>query len=346
MPPGKTIGRFHFFVQRLLWLISSFSLRTLPLRNKGGPPHRRASFAVPGTSPLSTPGKSSPVAPQRPGMPSAPMGGRPPRRQSFAGAPEPPRGPPPSRGRLGMAPPGIGPNSPKLTTMAPRGPAPTPPKGPPPRGPPPRGPPGHYLGRPSVVQGKKLVKIFSRKSSKSISHLYFQPHCCVGVGGKMSPDPPSSKHPLPSAPPQPTQMSPIRNSHREQVQPSAPPHPDQPMMMPRMTPIRNPMMEHSSVDSPKRPLMSNNDRPLHPSPLGKPPPHIPSQAPPITPQPQRAFGKLVVTIIKGLNLKAGQGVFGRADPYVKIKLGDSEFTSNTHKNGGKNPVSSCLCIAF
>lgn len=84
------------------------------------------------------------------------------------------------------------------------------------------------------------------------------------------------------------------------------------------------------------PLMDNNRR-MHHAPLGKPPPHIHSQAPPVTPQPQHAFGKLVVTIIKGLNLKAGQGVLGRADPYVKIKLGDHDFTSNTHKNGGKNP---------
>jgi len=44
-----------------------------------------------------------------------------------------------------------------------------------------------------------------------------------------------------------------------------------------------------------------------------------------------------VNIIKGLNLKAGQGVFGRADPYVKIKLGDNEFITKPHKNGGKNP---------
>mmetsp|Transcript_23502 Transcript_23502/g.44658 ORF Transcript_23502/g.44658 Transcript_23502/m.44658 type:complete len:520 (-) Transcript_23502:100-1659(-) len=117
------------------------------------------------------------------------------------------------------------------------------------------------------------------------------------------------------------QMTPIRNPI-EQVQPSEPPHPRQPMM-PQMTPIRNPMM----VNNPS----------MHPSPLGKPPPHIHSQTPPIAPQPQHAFGKLVVTIMKGLNLKAGQGVFGRADPYVKIKVGDNEFITKPHKNGGKNP---------
>jgi hypothetical protein len=73
--------------------------------------------------------------------------------------------------------------------------------------------------------------------------------------------------------------------------------------------------------------------------LGKPPPHIHSQIPPIPVQPQHAFGKLVVGNLKGLNLKAGQGVFGRADPYVKIKIGDREFSTSSHKDGGKNPVS-------
>ena len=106
-------------------------------------------------------------------------------------------------------------------------------------------------------------------------------------------------------------------------------------MMPQMTPVRNPKMDQSTISKP----LTVNNRHLHPTPLGKPPPHIHSQTPKITPQPQHAFGKLVVTIIKGLNLKAGQGVFGRADPYVKIKLGDREFTTNAHKNGGKSPVS-------
>ena len=109
-----------------------------------------------------------------------------------------------------------------------------------------------------------------------------------------------------------------------------------------MTPIRNAksaaeqqsLLSLSSVDnSSERNLLQQ----IHPAPLGKPPPHIHSQAPPIAPQPQHAFGKLVVTIIKGLNLKAGQGVFGRADPYVRLRVGDSECTTTPHKNGGKNP---------
>lgn len=79
------------------------------------------------------------------------------------------------------------------------------------------------------------------------------------------------------------------------------------------------------------------NKPIHPSPLGKPPPHLSSQAPPLKPKPNHPFGKLIITIIKGVNLKAGQGVFGRADPFVKLKLGDKEFATHPHKNGGKNP---------
>lgn len=116
-------------------------------------------------------------------------------------------------------------------------------------------------------------------------------------------------------------------------------------MMPPITPIHNPQMSQHPSELLSHPVMMNNMyRPIQPSPLGKPPPHIPSQAPPITPQPQHAFGKLIVTIIKGVNLKAGQGVFGRADPYVKLKLGESELYTNPHKSGGKNPVSAIKIV--
>ena len=43
-------------------------------------------------------------------------------------------------------------------------------------------------------------------------------------------------------------------------------------------------------------------------------------------------------MLKGINLKAGQGVFGRADPYVKIKVGNKEVATNPHMDGGRNPV--------
>ena len=106
-----------------------------------------------------------------------------------------------------------------------------------------------------------------------------------------------------------------------------------------MTPIRS---NHNDSSSPRvipkeHHLVTMNNKQILPSPLGKPPPHLSSHAPPMKPQPNHPFGKLIVTVIKGVDLKAGQGVLGRADPYVKLKLGDNEVSTNPHESGGKNP---------
>lgn len=37
-------------------------------------------------------------------------------------------------------------------------------------------------------------------------------------------------------------------------------------------------------------------------------------------------------------LKAGQGMFGKADPYAKLRIGTQEFSSKPNPGGGKNPV--------
>jgi hypothetical protein len=51
---------------------------------------------------------------------------------------------------------------------------------------------------------------------------------------------------------------------------------------------------------------------------GGPPPKGPA-----VPQPpqQPRFGKLVVTCQKGVELKAGQGILGKANPYAKLRIG-------------------------
>ncbi|KAL3796651.1 hypothetical protein HJC23_009951 [Cyclotella cryptica] len=116
--------------------------------------------------------------------------------------------------------------------------------------------------------------------------------------------------------------------------PSAPLLPGQPIMPP-MTPIGNSNILQSTSEISTH-QMSNTHSMNH-APLEKPPPHIPSEAPPISPLPQHPFGKLVLKIIRGVNLKAGQGVFGRADPYITLRLGSTEFRTKTDKNGGKNP---------
>ena len=50
------------------------------------------------------------------------------------------------------------------------------------------------------------------------------------------------------------------------------------------------------------------------------------------------FGKLIVKVVKGIDLKAGQGMFGLADPYAKIKIGSQEFSTKPHVQGGKTPT--------
>lgn len=43
-------------------------------------------------------------------------------------------------------------------------------------------------------------------------------------------------------------------------------------------------------------------------------------------------------MVRGSSLKAGQSMYGRADPYAKLTLGNQVFASNPHANGGKDPV--------
>ena len=72
--------------------------------------------------------------------------------------------------------------------------------------------------------------------------------------------------------------------------------------------------------------------------LGPPPSDVKSYAPPFSRNKLKIFGKLVMTVMRGKNLKAGQGTFGRANPYVRIKVGHKEVMTQVHTEGGKNPV--------
>lgn len=42
--------------------------------------------------------------------------------------------------------------------------------------------------------------------------------------------------------------------------------------------------------------------------------------------------------MKGVDLKAGQGMFGKADPYCKLRIGTQEYSTKHNAGGGKNPV--------
>ena len=60
-------------------------------------------------------------------------------------------------------------------------------------------------------------------------------------------------------------------------------------------------------------------------------------APPTAPIAPK-FGRLVVKCLKGIDLKAGQGMFGKADPYAKLRIGTQEFSTKPNPGGGKNPI--------
>eukprot|EP00752_Nemacystus_decipiens_P003806 g3502.t1 len=72
-------------------------------------------------------------------------------------------------------------------------------------------------------------------------------------------------------------------------------------------------------------------------PPGPPPASKMSSEPP-KPAAAPKFGHLIIKCVKGIELKAGSGMFGKADPYCKIVIGAQEFSTRPHKAGGKNPV--------
>jgi Ca2+-binding EF-hand superfamily protein len=59
--------------------------------------------------------------------------------------------------------------------------------------------------------------------------------------------------------------------------------------------------------------------------------------PPSAPVPPK-FGQLTLKCIRALDLKAGQGMFGKADPYCTIRIGIQEFSTKPVVGGGKNPI--------
>lgn len=59
--------------------------------------------------------------------------------------------------------------------------------------------------------------------------------------------------------------------------------------------------------------------------------------PPTAPVPPK-FGQLTVKCIRALDLKAGQGMFGKADPYCSMRIGAQEFATKPIVGGGKNPI--------
>lgn len=74
-----------------------------------------------------------------------------------------------------------------------------------------------------------------------------------------------------------------------------------------------------------------------PPPAGGAPTSAQLIAPPSAPPPPK-FGRLYFKCLRGVELKAGQGMFGKADPYTRLRIGTQEFSTRPNPGGGKNPV--------
>ena len=100
-------------------------------------------------------------------------------------------------------------------------------------------------------------------------------------------------------------------------------------------------LSRGEVDTGAIPIANRMDKISSPSlrPIGPPPSTITSHAPSLSLKEMKPFGRLTIQLLRGKNLKAGQGVFGRADPFVKIKLNGQGKQTKVHAQGGKNPVS-------
>lgn len=53
---------------------------------------------------------------------------------------------------------------------------------------------------------------------------------------------------------------------------------------------------------------------------------------------QSKFGRLVIKCLRATELKAGQEMFGKANPYARLQVGSQQFQTQVHPEGGKNPI--------
>ncbi|KAG5192410.1 putative calcineurin subunit B [Tribonema minus] len=78
-------------------------------------------------------------------------------------------------------------------------------------------------------------------------------------------------------------------------------------------------------------------------PPGAPPGMPPGVGPPggmgpPRPAPAPIFGHLIVKAVRGVDLSAGAGIFGKASPYCRLTVGSQRFETQPHGSGGKAPV--------
>jgi len=192
-----------------------------------------------------------------------------------------------------------------------------PPRGPPPRGPPPNGPPQRF---PPGMTGT-----MHQMSDNNVSHMPQQ-----FPGGR---NPPSHPQEMNAGPATPSGWSRPNGTSREELStPGGHSASSRSQGHARFNSVEG--MGQRTGELNKNPYKVPTDI----SQLGPPPDDVVSYAPSFSLAPAKPFGKLVMTIVRGKSLKAGQGVFGRANPFVKIKLGEKIVSTEVHTEGGKNPV--------
>lgn len=230
----------------------------------------------------------------------------------------PPRGPPP-RGGPG-APPSGGP---------PRGP---PPSGPPGGGGPPRGPPP--TGAPGPGGGPRGPPPGSAPGGPPGGPPRGPPP--RGPPGAPTGVPGDGRGPPPRGPP----AGPPRSGPPPGVPPRGPPAPMARGPPGQGMPPQGPPGAIPRGPPPSGPPPRGGPAAQQAPPRAPPPPSTqPAQlvAPPNAPPPPK-FGRLSVKCLRGVDLKAGQGMFGKADPYCRCRIGTQEFSTQPNPGGGKNPI--------
>lgn len=314
-------------------------VRTAPgaRRPTSTPMSRRHSISNPIKTRMVDAGGTSNIGPGTPGNrprgppPSSPYGSmNSPSSSGFIGAQTPPL-----MGG-GIGPLGQGPYNSR------RGP---PPRGPPPRGPPPQGPPqrGYSIGptmpNDHLSPGRMLVTNMGMAAGDEEG--------IFGEGRRMPPQLSGGRSPYMNK--AAMQMGPNllgNEGDRMSIKVSAEQTPHQRSQT--ATPKAWESLNNDSVDAPRTLSMKRAPKenkqlsfdkvPTDISQLGPPPEDVTSYAPPFSLDTEKPFGKLTLTIVRGKSLKAGQGTFGRANPFVKITIGNTELKTEVHPEGGKNPI--------
>lgn len=301
-----------------------------------GPPRGPPPRGPPGAG---IPGRGPPGAPPGGGRgpPRGPPGAGPPRGPPGASPTGPPRGPPrgpPGAGRAPPASPGGPPRGPPGGPKPMGSPLPgrAPPAGPPRvptatagRGAPPAGPPRAPTGSPMGGRGPPGAASPGRAPPRAAPPRGGPPAGAPPRGPPGGPPRGPPRGPPGAGPPRGPPRGPPGGPPSGRGPPRGPPGAAGRGIPGRGPPPRGPPGGLNSPPPRAAPPPGTGNKPLQ---LVAPP------SAPVAPK----FGRLAVKCLRGIDLKAGQGMFGKADPFAKLRIGTQEFASKPNPGGGKNPI--------